>query len=179
MWFLQVVVDILDMVWNAFVGLLTTVALTALITDVVKVGIGRPRPHFYARCFGSTTANAVSCMLSSSYRTLEPSLLCGKDDSDIGSIRRMFISHRSWIYYSIATVESQIWESVVQLWPWWQTYDVIGNVVCVTSKDLMKEAYKSFPSGHTSCKLGTKFAVCKRTDVIVLLWRNCGCPSER
>lgn len=41
-------------------GLLTTVALTALITDAVKIGIGRPRPHFYARCFGSTTANAVS-----------------------------------------------------------------------------------------------------------------------
>jgi hypothetical protein len=29
----------------------------------------------------------------------------------------------------------------------------MGNVVCVTSKGLMKEAYKSFPSGHTSCKL--------------------------
>jgi len=73
---------------HAFLGLLTTVALTALITDAVKIGIGRPRPHFYARCFGSTTANA--------------------------------------------------------------TYDAIGNVVCVTAPDLMKEAYKSFPSGHTS-----------------------------
>ncbi|KAG0613024.1 hypothetical protein M758_6G070600 [Ceratodon purpureus] len=73
---------------HAFLGLLTTVALTALITDSIKVGIGRPRPHFYARCFGGTNMNA--------------------------------------------------------------TYDATGNVVCTISKDLMKEAYKSFPSGHTS-----------------------------
>jgi len=41
-------------------GLLTTVALTALITDAIKDGIGRPRPHFYARCFGSPLAKPVS-----------------------------------------------------------------------------------------------------------------------
>jgi membrane-associated phospholipid phosphatase len=73
---------------HAFLGLLTTVALTALVTDAIKIGIGRPRPHFYARCFGSTTAIAQ--------------------------------------------------------------YDNIGNVICRTSPALMKEAYKSFPSGHTS-----------------------------
>lgn len=50
---------------STLTGLLTTVALTALITDAVKIGIGRPRPHFYARCFGSTTANAVSRSYSS------------------------------------------------------------------------------------------------------------------
>lgn len=31
-----------------------------------------------------------------------------------------------------------------------QTYDATGNVVCVTASNLMKDAYKSFPSGHTS-----------------------------
>lgn len=74
---------------HAVLGLLTTVALTALITDAVKDGIGRPRPHFYSRCFGSPL--------------VEP------------------------------------------------TYDdITGNVVCKLSPSLMKESYKSFPSGHTS-----------------------------
>ena len=31
-----------------------------------------------------------------------------------------------------------------------QTYDATGNVVCTLSASLMKESYKSFPSGHTS-----------------------------
>uniref|UniRef100_A0A7I4CE39 Phosphatidic acid phosphatase type 2/haloperoxidase domain-containing protein n=1 Tax=Physcomitrium patens TaxID=3218 RepID=A0A7I4CE39_PHYPA len=74
---------------HALLGLLTAVALTALITDAVKVGIGRPRPHFYARCFGGTLAQP--------------------------------------------------------------NYDpVTGNVICVATAKEMKEAYKSFPSGHTS-----------------------------
>ncbi|KAG0582293.1 hypothetical protein M758_3G048400 [Ceratodon purpureus] len=74
---------------HAILGLLTAVALTALITDVVKIGIGRPRPHFYARCFGSPTSPP--------------------------------------------------------------NYDPItGNVICSATANQMKEAYKSFPSGHTS-----------------------------
>lgn len=74
---------------HAILGLLTTVALTAVITDSIKDGIGRPRPHFFARCFGNPLATPA---------------------------------------YDHAT----------------------GNVICVTAPSLMKEAYKSFPSGHTS-----------------------------
>ena len=48
-----------------FTGLLTAVALTAVITDAIKDGIGRPRPNFYARCFGSPLANAVICLTHS------------------------------------------------------------------------------------------------------------------
>jgi hypothetical protein len=40
-------------------GLFTAVLLTAAITDSVKDGIGRPRPDFYARCFGSVNGTAV------------------------------------------------------------------------------------------------------------------------
>jgi diacylglycerol diphosphate phosphatase/phosphatidate phosphatase len=71
-------------------GLFTAVLLTAAITDSVKDGIGRPRPDFYARCFGSVNGTAL--------------------------------------------------------------YDVTGNVICTGSTAVMREAYKSFPSGHTSCK---------------------------
>lgn len=31
-------------------------------------------------------------------------------------------------------------------------YDHWGNVICHGAKDILKEGYKSFPSGHTSCK---------------------------
>jgi diacylglycerol diphosphate phosphatase/phosphatidate phosphatase len=42
---------------------LTAVALTAVITDALKDGLGFPRPDFYARCFGSVTATPVSLLL--------------------------------------------------------------------------------------------------------------------
>jgi membrane-associated phospholipid phosphatase len=73
---------------HAVLGLFTAVLLTAAITDSVKDGIGRPRPDFYARCFGSVNGTAL--------------------------------------------------------------YDVTGNVICTGSTAVMREAYKSFPSGHTS-----------------------------
>jgi hypothetical protein len=36
-----------------------------VIVDAIKSGVGRPRPHFYAQCFGSTTAIAVTVMTCS------------------------------------------------------------------------------------------------------------------
>lgn len=74
---------------HAALGLLTAVAINALITDTLKIGIGRPRPHFYAVCFGNTTAPPV----------FDP---------------------------------------------------VTGNVICSGIASRIKEAYVSFPSGHTS-----------------------------
>jgi hypothetical protein len=36
--------------WN-FVGILYSVLITAVITDAIKDGVGRPRPDFFWRCF--------------------------------------------------------------------------------------------------------------------------------
>ncbi|CAM6035027.1 unnamed protein product [Sphagnum compactum] len=47
-------------VHHSILGLLTAVALTAVITDALKDGLGFPRPDFYARCFGSVTATPVN-----------------------------------------------------------------------------------------------------------------------
>jgi diacylglycerol diphosphate phosphatase/phosphatidate phosphatase len=50
---------------NSTLGLFTAVLLTGVIADAIKSGVGRPRPHFYAQCFGSTTAIAVTVMTCS------------------------------------------------------------------------------------------------------------------
>jgi len=73
---------------NSTLGLFTAVLLTGVIADAIKSGVGRPRPHFYAQCFGSTTAIAM--------------------------------------------------------------YDGTGNVICSGNPASVREAYKSFPSGHTA-----------------------------
>jgi hypothetical protein len=36
---------------QALLGLLTAIAVTAVITDAIKDGVGRPRPDFFFRCF--------------------------------------------------------------------------------------------------------------------------------
>ncbi|KAL3675220.1 hypothetical protein R1sor_025168 [Riccia sorocarpa] len=71
---------------NAFLGLGTAVALTALLTDSIKNTVGMPRPDFFWRCFPDGQA----------------------------------------------------------------VYNAAGSVVCHGDADLIKDGYKSFPSGHAS-----------------------------
>ncbi|PKI60016.1 hypothetical protein CRG98_019604 [Punica granatum] len=78
--------DVYDL-HHATLGLLYAVGLTAVITDAIKVAVGRPRPNFFYRCFPDG----------------EP-----------------------------------VFDNV--------THDVL----CYGDKAVIKEGYKSFPSGHTS-----------------------------
>jgi len=43
--------DILKPFTECISGLLFSVLITAVITDAVKDGVGRPRPDFFWRCF--------------------------------------------------------------------------------------------------------------------------------
>ncbi|KAM0921537.1 hypothetical protein ACQ4PT_006739 [Festuca glaucescens] len=72
---------------HAILGLLFSVLITAIITEAIKNGVGRPRPDFYWRCFPD-----------------------GVPD-----------------YHNIT-----------------------GQVICHGDAGVVKEGYKSFPSGHTS-----------------------------
>lgn len=81
---------------HAILGLLTAVAITALITDVVKIGIGRPRPHFYARCFGSPTAPAV-------YDPVTGNVVCSATPSQMKESYKSFPSgHTSWTFAGLS-----------------------------------------------------------------------------
>ncbi|XP_028758154.1 lipid phosphate phosphatase 2-like [Neltuma alba] len=72
---------------QAILGLLYSVLITAVVTDAIKDGIGRPRPDFFWRCFPDGKG------------VFEP---------------------------------------------------LTGDVQCTGSLSVIKEGYKSFPSGHTS-----------------------------
>ncbi|GAB2280030.1 Lipid phosphate phosphatase 2 [Dionaea muscipula] len=72
---------------QATLGLLFSVFITAVITDAIKDGVGRPRPDFFWRCFPNGK------------QAFKPNA---------------------------------------------------GNVSCTGIKSIIKEGYKSFPSGHTS-----------------------------
>lgn len=106
-------------------GLLFSVAITAVLTDAIKDGVGRPRPDFFWRCF----PDGLPVMCS-------PSVECFNDRL-IGALC-MISSDLSVILVALLDV---------------QAYDnVTTGVLCHGKASDIKEGHKSFPSGHTSCK---------------------------
>ncbi|CAA7397651.1 unnamed protein product [Spirodela intermedia] len=77
--------DVYDL-HHAIIGILYSVLITGLITEVIKTAVGRPRPDFFWRCFPDGKA----------------------------------------------------------------AFDSTGDVICNGVKKVIKEGYKSFPSGHAS-----------------------------
>ncbi|XP_047331753.1 putative lipid phosphate phosphatase 3, chloroplastic [Impatiens glandulifera] len=77
--------DIYDL-YHSILGLLFAVLITGVITEVIKLSTGLPRPDFFWRCFPNGVDN----------------------------------------------------------------YDSLGNVICHGNPSVIKEGYRTFPSGHTS-----------------------------
>ncbi|KAL2607512.1 hypothetical protein R1flu_026085 [Riccia fluitans] len=74
---------------NAFLGLGTAIALTALLTDSIKNTVGMPRPDFFWRCFPDGVAV---------YKASKE-VLCHGDPTEIKDGYKSFPSgHASWCY---------------------------------------------------------------------------------
>ena len=109
-------------------GLVFSVLVTAVITDAIKDAVGRPRPDFFWRCFPD--GKDVCPELQFLYIALRVHRVC------VCAVHLyLFITNGTWWL-----ITSQV-------------YDTLGNVVCHGDKIVIKEGHKSFPSGHTSCKL--------------------------
>jgi hypothetical protein len=49
---------------HAILGLLFSVLITAVLTDAIKDGVGRPRPNFFWRCFPDGLPVSSPCLCS-------------------------------------------------------------------------------------------------------------------
>ncbi|XP_004135081.1 lipid phosphate phosphatase 2 [Cucumis sativus] len=80
--------DVYDL-HHAILGLLFSVLITAIITDAIKNGVGRPRPNFFWRCF----PNGIEAY----DRTGD--VICNGKESEIREGHKSFPSgHTSWSF---------------------------------------------------------------------------------
>ncbi|KAE8771755.1 hypothetical protein D1007_56320 [Hordeum vulgare] len=77
---------------HAILGLLFSVAITAVLTDAIKNGVGRPRPDFFWRCFPDGVP---------AYDNVTTGVLCHGKASDIKEGHKSFPSgHTSFLEVS-------------------------------------------------------------------------------
>ncbi|XP_042398708.1 lipid phosphate phosphatase 2-like [Zingiber officinale] len=75
---------------HAILGLLYSVFITAVITDVIKDAVGRPRPDFFWRCFPDGKED---------YDNFTTSVICHGGKSEINEGHKSFPSgHASWCF---------------------------------------------------------------------------------
>ncbi|KAJ1284898.1 hypothetical protein BS78_03G240400 [Paspalum vaginatum] len=75
---------------HAILGLLFSVLITAVITDAIKDGVGRPRPDFFWRCFPDGKPN---------YNNFTTGVICHGEASVIKEGHKSFPSgHTSWSF---------------------------------------------------------------------------------
>ena len=107
--------------------------ITAVITDAIKDGVGRPRPDFFWRCFPDGK---------------DVRLLAG--NSTFSSHKFIFVDLPT-VQLLLSCMESKLTKTHRRTL--FQLYDnVTTGVLCHGEKSVIKEGHKSFPSGHASCK---------------------------
>lgn len=112
-------------------GLLFSVLITGVITDAIKDTVGRPWPNFFWRCFPDGIAVGLPHpFVSLGFSKLKAWLRVTHFSKFVGDILN------------------------VQVFP-----PVTQDVICSGDEAVMKEGYKSFPKGHTSCKSNSKFKI--------------------
>ncbi|KAL6874167.1 hypothetical protein ACP4OV_014249 [Aristida adscensionis] len=75
---------------HAILGLLFSVLITAVLTDAIKDGVGRPRPDFFWRCFPDGIPN---------YHNVTREVICHGDSGVIKEGYKSFPSgHTSWSF---------------------------------------------------------------------------------
>uniref|UniRef100_A0ACD5TZY9 Uncharacterized protein n=1 Tax=Avena sativa TaxID=4498 RepID=A0ACD5TZY9_AVESA len=75
---------------HAILGLLFSVLITAVVTEAIKNGVGRPRPDFYWRCFPDGVPN---------YNNFTGQVICHGDAGVIKEGHKSFPSgHTSWSF---------------------------------------------------------------------------------
>ena len=119
--------------WDAFavLGLIFAIVITGIITDTIKLAVGRPRPNFFWRCFPDGHAVRMNYW------------------------SELVFLHKLWWFiiiilgYFVSPMRSFSdldYFLVVQVFS-----NDTGDVLCNGDEAVIKEGHKSFPSGHTSC----------------------------
>ena len=119
-------------------GLLYAVLITGVITDAIKDAVGRPRPNFFYRCFPEGIV----------VRNHKPPLKF--------FLLLLMFKFQSSFYYPCSRGTY-----LISLYHVFQVFDPTknGDVLCNGDPTVIKEGYKSFPSGHSSCKQYKNYAL--------------------
>ncbi|KAJ1398335.1 Phosphatidic acid phosphatase type 2/haloperoxidase [Sesbania bispinosa] len=158
---------------HAILGILFSILITAVITDAIKDGVGRPRPDFFWRCFpdGKGTYNRDGSLKSKpkilplySHRPMEKEkwVQMQVDGNvvkncvlSIGAFIKSYVrdisvyanSHGFLAHIALDAHMVSVQYAIRNH----EVFDqVTRDVRCTGDKSVIKEGHKSFPSGHTS-----------------------------
>jgi diacylglycerol diphosphate phosphatase / phosphatidate phosphatase len=129
--------------WSSQAGILFSVLITGVLTDAIKDAVGRPRPNFFWRCFPDGKAVYLG-------------------------LPRVFFSPLLIAHLLTAPLQQLLWYMHVKVFD-----KITTEVICHHGvPSVVKEGFKSFPSGHTSCESGTTEIWPSLIEFVQLTWQK-------